>query len=81
VPFGLENKIQHILLGATSGQQSDQNLVACKSAATSESHLPSNLLAAFARGRKLTREGAFKYWQSYLLDRTDGENLDQGAQL
>ena len=67
------------LLGASSLQQLDQNLAACKAAAESPSPLSPELLAVFDKGWELTRDGAFPYWRSYSSDMPNRETLDQGA--
>ncbi|KAL3942593.1 MAG: hypothetical protein SGARI_000218, partial [Bacillariaceae sp.] len=66
------------LLGASSLKQLDENLAACKAAATG-TPLPPEMLAAFDQAWALTRSGAFKYWRSYSSDMPDKETLDQGA--
>ena len=68
-----------ILLGASSLDQLDENLAACKQAAQSTSPLSPELLVAFDRAWELTKEGSFPYWRSYSLDMPDRNTLDQGA--
>mmetsp|Transcript_6164 Transcript_6164/g.17566 ORF Transcript_6164/g.17566 Transcript_6164/m.17566 type:complete len:162 (-) Transcript_6164:65-550(-) len=78
----LEADSDGILLGASSLDQLDENLAACKTAAAaaeSDSPLSDELLAAFDKAWDLTREGAFPYWRSYSSDMPDRETLDQGA--
>ena len=67
------------LLGASSLEQLDQNLKACRVAAEGSSPLSPELLAAFDKAWKLTREGAFPYWRSYSSDMPNRETMDQGA--
>ena len=67
-----------VLLGASSLDQLDQNLLACK-AASNKSPLSSQLLAAFDEAWGLTKDGAFPYWRSYSLDMPNREKLDPGA--
>jgi aflatoxin B1 aldehyde reductase len=67
------------LLGASSVKQLEENLNACRAAATSDTPLPASIVEAFDRGWELTRGGAFKYWRSYSLDMPERDNLDQGA--
>lgn len=65
-----------ILLGASSVQQLDQNLAACKVAAP----LPGAVVAAFEEAWKVTKAaGVFPYWRSYSSDMPDRKNRDQGA--
>mmetsp|Transcript_91334 Transcript_91334/g.185902 ORF Transcript_91334/g.185902 Transcript_91334/m.185902 type:complete len:363 (-) Transcript_91334:34-1122(-) len=66
------------LLGASSLEQLDQNLAACKLAAQNTSLSP-DLLAAFDKAWCLTRGGAFPYWRSYSSDMPNRETMDQGA--
>jgi aflatoxin B1 aldehyde reductase len=75
----LDSTSDGFLLGASSVQQLDENLQACRAAATSDKPLPATVLEAFDRGWELTRGGAFKYWRSYSLDMPGREDLDQGA--
>lgn len=67
------------LLGASSLEQLDQNLAACRVAAENSSPLSSELLMAFDDAWELTKDGAFPYWRSYSSDMPDRETLDQGA--
>jgi aflatoxin B1 aldehyde reductase len=71
-------EIDGILLGASSLDQLDQNLAACKAAAHKEG-LPSDVLDAFDQAWGLTEEGSFPYWRSYSSDMPKRETLDQGA--
>jgi aflatoxin B1 aldehyde reductase len=66
------------LLGASSLRQLDENMAACRAAASSPPLTP-EMLAAFDQAWELTREGAFKYWRSYSSDMPNRETLDQGA--
>lgn len=66
------------LLGASSLEQLDQNLAACKAAATKEG-LSSEMLTAFDKAWELTQAGAFPYWRSYSSDMPKREQLDPGA--
>jgi aflatoxin B1 aldehyde reductase len=68
-----------ILLGASSLDQLDQNLAACKAAAADKEGLSSELLNAFDQAWGLTKEGSFPYWRSYSSDMPNREALDQGA--
>lgn len=70
-----------VLLGASSLQQLDQNLAACKVAADeNEGPLPKAVLTAFDEAWIITKAaGVFPYWRSYSADMPDRENRDQGA--
>ena len=67
-----------LLLGASSLDQLDQNLLACK-AASDKSPLSPQLLKAFDEAWNLTKSGAFPYWRSYSNDMPNREKLDPGA--
>mmetsp|Transcript_19144 Transcript_19144/g.39394 ORF Transcript_19144/g.39394 Transcript_19144/m.39394 type:complete len:360 (-) Transcript_19144:49-1128(-) len=75
----LQADFDGFLLGASSLDQLDQNLAACKVAAENASPLSPELLVAFDEAWKLTRDGAFPYWRSYSSDMPNRETLDQGA--
>ena len=67
-----------ILLGASSLEQLDENLEACL-AGGSKDGLSDEIIQAFDKAWKLTREGAFPYWRSYSSDMPNRDALDQGA--
>jgi len=68
------------LLGASSLDQLDQNLAACRlAAAENSSPLSPELLVAFDEAWELTEDGAFPYWRSYSSDMPNRETMDQGA--
>ena len=67
-----------LLLGASSIDQLEQNLGACK-AALEKGDLSPGLVAAFDQGWNLTKRGAFPYWRSYSSDMPNRQVLDQGA--
>lgn len=68
-----------LLLGASSLDQIDENLAACKVATQSETPLPPAILKAFDECYLLVKDGAFPYWRSYSSDFPNRGNLDQGA--
>lgn len=78
-----------ILLGASSIDQLDENLEACRLAVAvskhtddeseSESPLSEDVLQAFEDAWKITKESPFPYWRSYSSDMPNREHLDQGA--
>jgi len=67
-----------VLLGASSLEQLDQNLEACKAGMTKDD-LSDDILKAFDDAWCITQEKAFPYWRSYSSDMPNGRNLDQGA--
>lgn len=67
------------LLGASSLEQLDENISACRLVAENPAPLSSELLSAFDEAWKLTKDGAFPYWRSYSSDMPNRETLDQGA--
>jgi len=73
-----------VLLGASSLDQLDQNLHACRVAAQENEGkvdpLPATVLKAVGDAWKLTEAaGVFPYWRSYSSDMPNREKLDQGA--
>ena len=66
-----------ILLGASSLEQLDANLVACSKA--KEARLPPEVRQAFDDAWKTTKQGAFPYWRSYSGDMPNRDLLPQGA--
>lgn len=76
----LDAETDGFLLGASSISQLEQNLAACKKAASDDvKPLSPGLLDAFDEAWKLTKDGAFPYWRSYSSDMPNRENLDPGA--
>lgn len=67
-----------LLIGASSLEQLDQNLAACR-AAVEKDNLSPELLAAFERAWDLTKDTAFPYWRSFSADMPNREYLDSGA--
>ncbi|CAJ1940204.1 unnamed protein product [Cylindrotheca closterium] len=67
-----------LLIGASSMEQLDQNLQACKAASESDDLSP-ELLGVFDECWEITAPGAFPYWRSYSSDMPNREALDQGA--
>ena len=68
------------LVGASSLDQLDQNLAACRcSSSDTTTPLSPELLAVFDKCWELTRPGAFPYWRSYSADMPNREQLPQGA--
>eukprot|EP00934_Nitzschia_sp_Nitz4_P008375 Nitzschia sp. Nitz4//scaffold123_size70294//29433//30512//NITZ4_005925-RA/size70294-processed-gene-0.22-mRNA-1//-1//CDS//3329534476//8365//frame0 len=67
-----------VLLGASSLEQLDQNLEACKAAVDKDPLSPA-MLEAFDKAWELTKVGAFPYWRSYSADMPGRESLDSGA--
>lgn len=68
-----------LLIGASSLEQLDQNLQACKGASEESGELSAELLGVFDECWKITAPGAFPYWRSYSSDMPNREALDQGA--
>lgn len=68
-----------LLLGASSLDQLDENLVACQNSRDAEGGLSNELCAAFDKAWDLTKDGAFPYWRSYSSDMPDRDSLDPGA--
>jgi len=64
-----------LLIGASSMDQLEQNLEACKKPA----ELPAPVKEALDGAWPLTTEGAFAYWRSYSKDQPDREKLNPGA--
>ena len=76
----LDAETDGFLLGASSVSQLDQNLAACRAAASEDATpLSPDLLDAFDKAWGLTKAGAFPYWRSYSSDMPNRESLDQGA--
>jgi aflatoxin B1 aldehyde reductase len=67
-----------VLLGASSLEQLEQNLDACKAGMVKD-ELSYDVLKAFDDAWSITQEKAFPYWRSYSSDMPNGRNLDQGA--
>ena len=69
-----------ILIGASSLEQLDQNLQACRVEHHKANPLPATVLQAFDEAWEITRQaGVFPYWRSYSADMPNRETLDQGA--
>ena len=64
-----------VLLGASSVEQLEQNLVAT----TAIPELPADVLAAMDQAWGLCADDAFAFWRSYSSDHPDREALDPGA--
>lgn len=64
-----------ILLGASSMEQFEENLSACRSLVD----LPPAVVAVFNEAWATTKEGAFPYWRSYSKDHPGREGLHPGA--
>ncbi|KAL1521890.1 hypothetical protein AB1Y20_021541 [Prymnesium parvum] len=66
------------LIGASSLSQLEENLDACRAAATAKP-LPTAVHAAMEGAWSITRKNAFDYWRSYSSDMPNRANLPQGA--
>lgn len=67
-----------VLLGASSAQQLQQNLDACRPV-TNDCGLSEEILSAFDSASKITEKKSFPYWRSYSADMPGRESMDQGA--
>ena len=70
-----------VVLGFSSIEHLEENLMACEAASTLLDPLPQSILDAFDRAWSIVqdKDEVFPYWRSYSSDMPNRENLDHGA--